>query len=341
MSRPSVGSSSRSARLLIRPSIHPQVTQIEIPDLDAEIYNGGQTDAPPSPVYRPYNGQVEEPPPEEDWLHDSGDFKETIDYRSESLWEHARKDSMSPRRQSGADTANPDHVYDPYSGDGHEADRSATPTDVSTPSSSRKAAKSPALPRGLRNREATGASTKQHPNALTRKHPTTVSKRVDRRQISKTNFSIVVRKKEKAWEEMGHLPLEPYSQKALDRANRMTTREQFELDDDVELVKPRALKELPPEKKDYYARMAEPRKVKTVNETFSFKPEMPPPPKNPVWKSTKKKKGKTFDPTEYARKRKEAIDAANVAHWQPSQWTAIPEKCYKPTSDAHHNGTWD
>ena len=58
-----------------------------------------------------------------------------------------------------------------------------------------------------------------------------------------------------------------------------------------------------------------------------------------TWKKHGHKKG--FDPTAYAQQRKAAIEQANLARWQPTQWSAVPSSCYKPSADAHHNGEWD
>eukprot|EP00038_Savillea_parva_P026718 m.55829 g.55829 ORF g.55829 m.55829 type:complete len:401 (+) comp7634_c0_seq1:221-1423(+) len=179
----------------------------------------------------------------------------------------------------------------------------------------------------------------QNPERLRPRQPV-ILKRTDKRAMSKTEFAIrSVHGKEKAWEELGRLEKEPYSQKALDRAQRMTTREQIELEDEPTFVKPSALKELPPERKRAIERLAKPRQVKQQEKTFSFKPEISKPPsKSPTRRTTRKP---AFDPSEYARKRRQQIEIAKIARWQPSQWSPLPSTCYKPAADARHDGEWD
>jgi hypothetical protein len=353
--QPPASAHTRSISLL-------QVTQIEIPDLDNEVYGrGGQADDGhgSAGAHHPHDEVPEDLPEEEHWL---GPDDKTASHDRDSLWQAGRhtssqkqvitEDPYDPVKYERDDGSAAPDWSTPYGTDSQPTDTSATRQrrtpdshDTSATRQQRRALDSPGTrsddpaPRALRKRDKANTHTSSMTHPI--RQVTTVSpRRVDRRQMSKTNFTtMAVKGKEKPWEEMGTLPLEPYSQKALDQAHRMTTREQFEIEDDA-LVKPKALKALAPDKKQYFDRMAQPRKPKTYVEQFSFQPEIPKRSKTPVWKP--KKKGKaTFDPTEYARKRKEAIEVANIAKWQPSQWASIPPTCYKPANDAHHEGQWD
>mmetsp|Transcript_4530 Transcript_4530/g.11604 ORF Transcript_4530/g.11604 Transcript_4530/m.11604 type:complete len:436 (-) Transcript_4530:81-1388(-) len=153
-------------------------------------------------------------------------------------------------------------------------------------------------------------------------------------------------KADKAWTELGHLEVEPYSQASINRTNKMSTREIQEREDEARgpregpppTEKPKFVPELPPQKKQFYSRLAEPRKPVPQEVNYPFKPTLTEPSKK-TWKKHGHKKG--FDPTAYAQQRKAAIEQANLARWQPTQWSAVPSSCYKPSADAHHNGEWD